>query len=101
MSKVKVDINDELIDKLCTLAKLEYDDAGKAEIKKDLARILGFIDKLDELDTANVEPLIFMSDEVNVLRADENKETITKAEALKNAPSKDSDYFKVPKVLSK
>ncbi|HLP12836.1 MAG TPA: Asp-tRNA(Asn)/Glu-tRNA(Gln) amidotransferase subunit GatC [Flavobacteriales bacterium] len=101
MSKNKVEINDALIEKLCTLAKLEYNAQGREEIKKDLTRILGFIDKLDELDTANVEPLIFMSDEVNVLRADEYKETVTKAEALKNAPSKDSDYFKVPKVLSK
>jgi aspartyl-tRNA(Asn)/glutamyl-tRNA(Gln) amidotransferase subunit C len=99
--KNKVEINNALIEKLCTLAKLEYDASGKEEIKKDLTRILGFIDKLDELDTANIEPLIFMSDEVNVLRADENKETVTKAEALKNAPLKDSDYFKVPKVLSK
>ena len=100
MSK-SIEINSELIDKLCFLAKLEYDENGKEEIKKDLSRILGFIGKLDELDTANVEPLIFMTDEKNVLRADINKETVTKAEALKNAPSKDSDYFKVPKVLSK
>lgn len=95
----KVELNDALIDKLSALAKLEYSGSEKEEIKKDLSRILGFIDKLDELDTKNVEPLIFMSDEVNVLRADESKETITKAEALKNAPVKDSDYFKVPKVL--
>ena len=97
----KIEINNELIDKLCFLAKLEYDAKGKEEIKKDLSRILGFIGKLDELETSNVEPLIFMTDEVNVLRHDENIETVTKAEALKNAPSKDSDYFKVPKVLSK
>jgi aspartyl-tRNA(Asn)/glutamyl-tRNA(Gln) amidotransferase subunit C len=95
----KVTINDELIDRLCFLAKLEYDAAGKEAIKKDLTRILGFIGKLDELDTTHVEPLIFMTEEHNVLRADINKETVTKAEALKNAPLKDSDYFKVPKVL--
>jgi aspartyl-tRNA(Asn)/glutamyl-tRNA(Gln) amidotransferase subunit C len=97
----KIEINDELIDKLCFLAKLEYDQNGKQEIKKDLSRILGFIGKLDELETTNVEPLIFMNEEKNILRADENIETITKTEALKNAPFKDSDYFKVPKVLSK
>lgn len=97
----KIEINNELIDKLCFLAKLEYDANGKEEIKKDLSRILGFIGKLDELDTTSTEPLIFMNEEINVLRADNVKGMVTKAEALKNAPSKDSDYFKVPKVLSK
>jgi aspartyl-tRNA(Asn)/glutamyl-tRNA(Gln) amidotransferase subunit C len=59
------------------------------------------MDKLSEIDTENVEPLIFMSDEVNVLREDVAEETITQAEALKNAPKKDSDYFRIPKVLDK
>ena len=57
--------------------------------------------KLSEIPTDDVEPLIFMSDEVNVLRDDEPEVTITQAEALKNAPKKDSDYFRIPKVLDK
>jgi aspartyl-tRNA(Asn)/glutamyl-tRNA(Gln) amidotransferase subunit C len=59
------------------------------------------MDKLSEIPTDNVEPLIFMSDEVNRLREDVPEVTVTKEEALKNAPKKDSDYFRIPKVLDK
>ena len=48
-----------------------------------------------------VEPLIYMTDEKNVLRKDVVKDTVTKEEALQNAPQRDSDYFKVPKVIKK
>ena len=51
--------------------------------------------------SSGVEPLIFMSDEVNVLREDVAVETISKDDALKNAPKKDSDYIRIPKVLNK
>ena len=95
-----MNINDELVDKLATLAKLEFDADKKKEIIKDLTQIISFVEKLNELDTTGVEPLIFMSDEVNVLRADEVKHDITHEEALLNAPKKDSDYFKAPKVIS-
>ncbi len=96
-----MDISNELIDKLADLAKLEFNGEEKEHIKNDLSRILTFIDKLNEIDTNGVEPLIFMSDAVNVLREDEVKQTITKEEALQNAPKKDSDYFRVPKFLDK
>ena len=59
------------------------------------------VGELDPARTEGVEPLIFMTDEENVFRKDEAHTDITQADALKNAPSKDSDYFKVPKVLSK
>lgn len=94
-------IEDKSVDRIAELSRLEFDAASKEEIKQDLNRILGFIDKLEELDTSNTEPLIFMSEEINVLREDEDKSTITQVEALKNAPRKDSDYFRVPKVLNK
>lgn len=96
---MSVDI--KTVEKLADLSKLEFDEAGKKEMIVDLNRILGFIDKLNELDTENVEPLIYMNDEVNSFRDDEDKIEITKDQALKNAPDKDSDYFRVPKVLSK
>ena len=70
-------------------------------MKGDLEKILSFVDKLNEIDTKGVEPLIYMSDEVNVLRADEITEETSQEDALKNAPQKDSDYFKVPTVLKK
>jgi aspartyl-tRNA(Asn)/glutamyl-tRNA(Gln) amidotransferase subunit C len=94
-------VDTKTVDKLAELSKLEFDEAAKQEIVVDLNRILSFIDKLNELDTENVEPLIYMNDEMNSFREDEEKVTLTKEEALKNAPDKDSDYFRVPKVLSK
>lgn len=89
------------VERVAELSRLEFDDSSKEEIKKDLNRILGFIDKLNELDTSNVEPLIFMSDAYNVLREDTEGPSINQDDALKNAPRKDSDYFRVPKVLNK
>lgn len=96
---MKVDI--KTVDKLAELAKLEFDEKSKQEIIKDLNRILTFVEKLNELDTENIEPLIYMSDEVNVLREDVVKHDISQEEGLMNAPRKDSDYYKVPKVLGK
>ena len=96
-----MEVTDNLIDKLSDLARLEFNGEQREAIKTDMKRILGFMDKLNELDTDEVEPLIFMSDEINRLRDDVAVETVTKEEALSNAPEKDSDYFKIPKVLSK
>jgi aspartyl-tRNA(Asn)/glutamyl-tRNA(Gln) amidotransferase subunit C len=96
-----MDINNEMVDKLADLAKLEFSAEEKQRLIKDLSNITGFFEKLNELDTENIEPLIFMTDEVNVLRADEVHQPITKEEALKNAPARDSDYFRVPKFLEK
>jgi aspartyl-tRNA(Asn)/glutamyl-tRNA(Gln) amidotransferase subunit C len=96
-----MDINNEMIDKLADLAKLEFTAEEKEKLKGDLSRITKFFEKLNELNTDHVEPLIFMTDEVNVLRADEVHHPINKEEALKNAPAKDSDYFRVPKFIEK
>ena len=92
-------IERKTVDRLAELAKLEFNENEKKEIEKDLSRILDFVDKLKAMDTKGVEPLIFMSDEVNVLRSDDVKTEITHDEAMQNAPKKDSDYFKVPKVM--
>ncbi|MDQ3047338.1 MAG: Asp-tRNA(Asn)/Glu-tRNA(Gln) amidotransferase subunit GatC [Bacteroidota bacterium] len=94
-------IDKETVDKIAHLARLEFENEAKDAMIKDMNNMLGFIDKLNELDTSGVEPLIYMSDEVNVMREDEVIQVITQEEALKNAPKKDSDYFKVPKVIGK
>lgn len=93
----KIDI--KTVDEIAHLARLEFNDEAKGEILNDMNRMLAFVDKLNELNTDNVEPLIYMTEERSVLREDEVKATVTQAEALKNAPKKDSDYFKVPKVI--
>ena len=92
-------IDDQLVDKIAQLSKLSFEGAEKTAIKNDLNNILDFMDVLNELDTDDVEPLIFMSDSINTWREDEAKVTITKDEALKNVPFKDSDYVKVHKVV--
>jgi len=98
-NNIKVD--DKLIGDLSRLAKLKFDKETSERMKSDLKNILGFIDRLSELDTEGVEPLVYMSEELNVLRADEICNEVSKENALKNAPQKDSDYFKVPTVLKK
>ena len=64
-----------------------------------MIRILAFMAPLKEVDTTSVEPLIYMTDEVNVLREDVVKQEITHEEALLNAPKKDADFFHVAKVI--
>ena len=92
-------IDENLIERLAELSKLEFDANEKTEIMEDLQKMLNFVQKLDEVDTRGIAPLMFMTNEVNRLRTDEAKLEITKDEALKNAPKRDSDYFKVPKVI--
>ena len=94
-------INDELVQHIAHLARLEFEGDELNEIKGDMSKIIGFMDKLSELDTEDVEPLIFMTDKVNVLRDDKPERTLTSEDALRNAPKKDSDYFRISKVLKK
>jgi len=94
-------ITDDTVDHIAHLARLEFKGEEKEQIKKDMENILDFVDQLNAVKTAGVEPLIFMSDAINVLREDKALETITQEEALKNAPNRDSDYFKIAKVLKK
>jgi aspartyl-tRNA(Asn)/glutamyl-tRNA(Gln) amidotransferase subunit C len=94
-------VDDALIEKLAQLSMLQFSETEKQEIKGDLQKMIGFIDKLQELDTTGVEPLMHMSEEVNVLREDSVGNMISREEALKNAPRHDSAYFQVPKVIKK
>ncbi len=94
-------VNDALIEKLAHLSRLEFADEEKDVIKKDLEKMIGFIDKLNELDTSGVEPLLHMSDNVNVFRSDTVKGQISREDVFKNAPLHDNEFFKVPKVIKK
>ncbi|MES2588088.1 MAG: Asp-tRNA(Asn)/Glu-tRNA(Gln) amidotransferase subunit GatC [Bacteroidota bacterium] len=94
-------ISEETVNHIAHLARLKFEGAETKSIQEDLQNMISFMDKLNELDTENLEPLVFMSDEINVLREDVAVETLSQNEALKNAPKKDSDYFRIPKVLSK
>ena len=97
-----MEISAELIDKLARLSRLSFaDEAEKEKIRTDLNKILQFVDQLNEVNTDGVEPLIFINEDVNVLRIDEVKHNITQSDALKNAPIKNEEYFLVPKVINK
>ena len=96
-----MEVNDQLVEKLAGLARLEFNEQEKEIIKKDLQRMIEFVDKLNELDVKAVEPLLHMSDVVNVLREDRVEGSIGRKEGLKNAPDTDGIYFKVPKVIKK
>jgi len=92
-------IDDALIGRLATLAKLEFSDQEVEQVKGDMERMLDLVDTLNEVDTTGVEPLLYITNEVNRLRPDVITATTTQAEALQNAPSKDGYYIKVPKVI--
>ncbi|MFN3529083.1 MAG: Asp-tRNA(Asn)/Glu-tRNA(Gln) amidotransferase subunit GatC [Bacteroidia bacterium] len=96
---MKIDLN--TVDRLAHLARLEFDEQTKSQMLDDMNRFLEFAEKLNELDTAEVAPLIYMNDDQNVMRKDEVIQELSHEEALKNAPKRDSDFFRVPKVIEK
>ena len=96
-----MEVNDALVDKLAHLARLQFDAVEKEAIRNDLQKMIRFVEKLNELDTNGVMPLLHMSDRVNVLREDEVTGSITTEQGLQNAYNHDHAFFKVPKVIKK
>lgn len=94
-------LNRETIEKIAHLARLEVHEAEEEPLLKDMNNILSFMEKLNELDTSGIEPLIYLTDEKNVFRKDVVKQDISTAQALQNAPQHDGSYFKVAKVIDK
>lgn len=93
-------IDSTLISRLERLARLNLDPAEREKLGGDLQRILDMVDKLRELDTAGVEPLVYLNDTANVFREDEVAGQLTRNEALQNAPGHDGQFFRVPKVIN-
>lgn len=94
-------LTEEQVDKLAHLSRLKFTAKEKKTVLADMDKILGFVDKISELDLEGVEPLVYLNEERNVLRKDEANNVISKDEALKNAPDRDTDFFRVPKVLKR
>lgn len=92
-------IDKDTLNKIAHLARLEFDEKDAEKMMQDMTNMVNFVEKLNEVNTTGVEPLTTMSHEINALREDEVKPHLDHAEALKNAPKKDADYFRVPKVL--
>jgi aspartyl-tRNA(Asn)/glutamyl-tRNA(Gln) amidotransferase subunit C len=87
------------VEHIAKLAKLEFTDEEKEKFTHQLNQILEYVEQMNKLDTSNVEPLSQVIELSNVFRADEVKQSISTEEALKNAPSKTEQFFKVPKVI--
>lgn len=96
---MKIDI--KVIEKLSALSKLKFNEKETNLISYDLSKMLDFINKLKEVNTDGVEPLIHINEEINNWREDQLDEMLSQTEALENSPSKDGTYFKIPKVLDK
>lgn len=96
-----MEINDEMIDKLAQLSKLEFDVAERAAMKADFQRMLDFVDVLRQLDTSEVEPLIHMTEAVNHLRADRGQPPLDRSAMLGQAPGASAEFFRVPKVVKR
>ncbi len=89
----------EQVEHIAKLAKLEFTEEEKKQFTSELNKILRYVEKLNELDTSNVEPLSHTTDITNVYRPDRIKDSLPVEEALKNAPDRSGNYFKVPKVI--
>jgi aspartyl-tRNA(Asn)/glutamyl-tRNA(Gln) amidotransferase subunit C len=98
---LNMNITPATINHLAHLSRLEFSEDRKESIRHDLTRMVEFIEKLQEVNTDGIKPLLFMSDAENVWRADEIQGSITREEALRNAPATDGTYFKVPTVIKK
>jgi len=94
-------IDKDTVAKIAHLARLEVNEQETENMVTDMTKILDFMAKLNEVDTSNVEPLIYMTNEVNSLRDDVVKQEITHEEALSNAPEQDGKHFLVAKVIER
>lgn len=92
-------VDNALIENLAHLARLEFSEEEKTGLQKDLQSMIAFVEKLNEIDTTGVKPTLHMSNAVNVFREDEVKGSVTREEALKNAPVAHDEFFKVIKVI--
>jgi len=90
-----------MITKLARLAKLRFDAAEQEAIKNDLERMISFVQKMDEVDTGDIEPLQHMAAHHNGWREDVVAGSCSNAEALKNAGKHNNEFFMVPKVIKK
>jgi len=92
-------IDRESLQKIAHLSRLQIKPDEEASLLKSMDSVLSWMEQLNEVDTDGVEPLIHVMDEANNWRQDQGKNTLLRNEALANAPSKNSSYIMVPKVI--
>ncbi len=89
------------VEHIAGLARLGFSDAEKEKFTRHLNEILAYMEKLNELDTSDVEPLSQVLDLTNVFREDAVQPSLSREEALRNAPDKTEEFFTVPRVIEK
>lgn len=94
-----MEITDKLVAYVAELAHLKLDDAQKRQAADDLARMIGYVDKLSELDTDGVESMSHAFPVTNVFREDEVRESMAREQVLANAPAVKDGCFLVPKTV--
>ena len=92
-------IDEALVRKVAKLSRLQLSDAEVQEFTGQLEAILSYVDKMGELDTDEVEPLAHCLPLCNCLREDSVTDSLGAEAALANAPQRDGEFFKVPKIL--
>jgi aspartyl-tRNA(Asn)/glutamyl-tRNA(Gln) amidotransferase subunit C len=89
------------VEYIAKLARLRFKEEEVIKYAEELNEILNYMDKLNELNTEDVDPLSHPIEIINVFREDRLIPSLDRADALKNAPAKDEEFFKVPKVINK
>ncbi|PCJ60815.1 MAG: Asp-tRNA(Asn)/Glu-tRNA(Gln) amidotransferase GatCAB subunit C [Candidatus Hydrogenedentota bacterium] len=92
-------ITTEDVEYVAGLAQLILDDDAKQRLVKEMGDILSYMDKLSELNTDDVEPMMHVLDITNVYREDVVGKSLTREQTLKNAPKHDDEFFLVPRIL--
>lgn len=92
-------ITKEEVEHVARLARLELTEEEKERMRAQLDSILQYMEKLNELDTAGVEPTSHAIPMVNVMREDELRPCLPQEEALANAPDRQDLFFRVPRII--
>jgi len=87
------------VEHVARLARLELTEEEKERMTAQLDSILGYIDKLNQLDTSRVEPTTTVIPMVSVMREDEVRPSLKQEEALANAPDREDVFFRVPRII--
>ncbi|WP_316736944.1 Asp-tRNA(Asn)/Glu-tRNA(Gln) amidotransferase subunit GatC [Pedobacter aquatilis] len=96
-----MNLDEKTIQKIADLARIHVNEKEVETLIPEMNKILSFMEKLNELDTSNVKPLVYMNEATNVWREDVVKQEISTADGLKNAAKHSDEFFMVPKIIEK
>ena len=89
----------DVVRRVARLARLKLDDSEVAKLATELSQVLHYVDQLNEVDSASVEPMAHAIEFTDVFRVDEPRPSLPREAALSNAPKSDGKYFLVPPIL--